>query len=156
MRMEFLLTATTRRQIAAARHDYHHRYEAICELDDAVRLALKIEREYPGLVKGPYGSRAISIGSGVTINCLVMRMEDVAPILVMLELAGWRARGSIDTYGYRQHTLSKKGKYIYLECYPNDKGGSKCRRVPTGEMVGGYHQVEKWVCDPEEPEAASG
>lgn len=157
MRAEFLLTATTRRRLAKARKDHQKKCDQISGMDNLVRLGQEIERGFLGLVKGPYGSRAISYGSNhLTINCSVMRMEDVVPILALLDREGWKALSSEDTSGYRQHHLSKDDLSIFLDCYPDTNKGSKCRLVRTGEMRGGYYPVKKYVCDPEEEEVSNG
>jgi len=151
VRAEFLLSAATRRRLVDARRYHDREIDRICGMDQTVRLAQVVEKNYPNLVSGPYESQALTYGVVVVINCVVMRMDDVAPILAFLEKNGWEAMSSSDSFGRRKHVLSKGGETIRLDCYPDEKNGSNCRLVPTGKYVGGYYPVQEYVCDdPEE------
>jgi len=150
MRAEFLLTTEIRRKIKSNRWSYEVQYNQVCDQDEIVRLALKIQLLFPGLVQGPLGSEWIYIASSyISIRCVVMKFDDALPIIEYLSARGWRAISSSDEIGYRQHLFMRDSKTIYLECYPDIEGGSKCRRVKTDKRMPGF-PVYEYICEPEE------
>lgn len=148
MKSEFLLRPAIRHEIKQLWENHRKEYARICAMDKVLRLAERVKSKYPDIVRGPYGSAAIALDYGLTLRCVVMRLEDAAPVLEYLLMNGCEVSSSSDEVGYRRHLLWYRGLLMYVDCYPDEENGSECQRVPTGKYTGA-HPIYEYVCGPD-------